>query len=167
MRRALWIFSAPVVAGGLAWAVNAADNQAPLLTRAPQAQNGKIFYFSRGGKSGAASTASTADDSAADASPDDSDVTDTPPVPQRFVRSQTASGSTAKSPTKNYYKDLFSDSDAPLTSPGAAKAARETAARLHVSHEQGPGLFDDIRSLPHMVRMVVGDQDHGRPLHVV
>ena len=53
MRRALWIFSAPVVAGGLAWAVNAADNQNPLLTRAPQAQTGKIFYFSRGGKSDA------------------------------------------------------------------------------------------------------------------
>ncbi len=84
MHRALWIFSAPVVAGGLAWAVNAADNQSLPVTRAPQAQSGKIFYFSRGGNSGSASSASYADDDAADsASPDDAEAAETPPVPKR------------------------------------------------------------------------------------
>jgi len=140
MRRALWIFSAPVVAGGLAWAVNAADNQSPLLTRAPQAQNGQIFYFSRGGNSGSSSTATYADDGPADSSSDDADAADTPPVPKRYVRTTAATGGAVKPPLKNY-KDLFADADdsqdasklppltPPTTSPGAAKAARETAAK--------------------------------------
>src|SRR5579863_9099512 len=104
MRRALWIFSAPVVAGGLAWAVNAADNQSSLLTRAPQAQNGKVFYFSRGDKTGATASATLADDASATSAPDDPIADDAPPVPQRYVRNQAGTGSSAASPTKNYYQ---------------------------------------------------------------
>src|SRR5439155_24447248 len=104
MRRALWMFSAPVIAGGLAWAVNAADNQAPLMTRAPQAQNGKIFYFSRGGKSGTATTATDAADSSADAKADskadDADAGDTSAVAQRYVRSRPASAASANAGVK-------------------------------------------------------------------
>src|SRR5215471_18033652 len=107
MRRALWVFSAPVVAGGLAWAVNAADNQSLPSARAPQAQNGQIFYFSRSGKSGSATMASAAS-SAKDA--DDSDADDSDAPPRRYVRNRPKS-TTTKAPAKNYYQDLFSGSD--------------------------------------------------------
>src|SRR5436190_7734605 len=132
MRRALWIFSAPVVAGGLAWAVNAANDVGPLLAGAPQAQNGKIIYFSRGGKPAAAPSdadAASADDSAAD----DAAQSDAPATPQRYVRNRpatgattvtntpTESGSVAASGTKNY-KDLFANES-------RATATRQTAAR--------------------------------------
>src|SRR5215471_17452745 len=122
MRRALWVFSAPVVAGGLAWAVNAADNQSLPSARAPQAQNGQIFYFSRSGKSGSATTASTAGGSAKDADASDADDSDAPP--RRYVRNRPKS-TTTKAPAKNYYQDLFSESDAPKT----AQAARDRAAK--------------------------------------
>jgi len=132
MRRALWIFSAPVVAGGLAWAVNAANDVGPLLAGAPQAQNGKIIYFSRGGKPATAPSdadAASADDSAAD----DAAQSDAPAAPQRYVRNRpgagattvantpTESGSLAANGTKNY-KDLFANES-------RATAARQTAAR--------------------------------------
>jgi hypothetical protein len=102
MRRALWFFSAPVIAGGLAWVVNAADNESPLLARAPQAQNGQIFYFSRGGKSGTASAATDAADDSADSALDDAGAGDTPPVPQRYVRNRTTSVAAANPSVKNY-----------------------------------------------------------------
>jgi uncharacterized repeat protein (TIGR01451 family) len=116
------MFSAPVIAGGLAWAVNAADNQAPLMTRAPQAQNGKIFYFSRGGKSGTATTAANAADSSADAKADDADAGDTPAVAQRYVRNRPVSSASANAAVKNY-QDLFSDNDAQSDSNSTRQAS--------------------------------------------
>ncbi|HLJ09725.1 MAG TPA: hypothetical protein VKU82_00980 [Planctomycetaceae bacterium] len=132
MRRALWILTAPVVAGGLAWAVNAADNQGPLLAGAPQAQNGKIFYFSRGGKSATAANANESVDGADDSSADDD--ADTPPVAQRYVRNRTVSSASTKPAVKNYYQDLFADSDAAPASgssanlQSASRRAPKTAA---------------------------------------
>ena len=128
MRRALWIFSAPVVAGGLAWAVNAADTGSPLLAGAPQAKNGQIFYFSRGAKSGSAASAPGAADASADDDTDDSDGSDTPAIPQRYVRNRTASGSSARPAPKNYYQDLFGNAkDAPDGSAAQPAAARKSA----------------------------------------
>ncbi|HEY2250462.1 MAG TPA: hypothetical protein VGH74_05355, partial [Planctomycetaceae bacterium] len=135
MRRALWIFSAPVVAGGLAWAVNAANDTGTLLAGAPQAQNGRIMYFSSGGKRAAApSDTAAADDSAADnGAADDAADGEAPAAPSRFVRNRPAvgaataantpadSGSAAAPSTKNY-KDLFADSE-------RANASKLTAAR--------------------------------------
>jgi uncharacterized repeat protein (TIGR01451 family) len=130
MRRALWIFSAPVVAGGLAWAVNAADNAGPLLAGAPQAQNGKIIYFSRGGKPAPAPSAADADATVGDATDDgsaDADSAEAPAAPQRFVRnSSTAATVPAASGVKNY-KDLFANSDA---SSGSAAPKQAAARRL-------------------------------------
>ena len=132
MRRALWIFSAPVVAGGLAWAVNAADNAGPLLAGAPQAQNGKIIYFSRGGKPAQAPSASDADESVADDSAADAEPAEAPAAPQRFVRNRpsatattttsTENGATAANGVKNY-KDLFNSADASAGSTAAKQAA--------------------------------------------
>src|SRR5579872_3566082 len=126
MRRALWIFSAPVVAGGLAWAVNAANTSGPLLAGAPQAQNGKVIYFSRAGKPAAAPSATDADetvvdDSAADDNSADADPTEAPAAPQRFVRNRPLAAATpaAANGVKNY-KDLFANSD--TTSGGSAVA---------------------------------------------
>ena len=123
MRRALWIFSAPVVAGGLAWAVNATDNAGPLLAGAPQAQNGKIIYFSRGGKpaaepsasdaddtwavtirprfgtTAAAPSASDADDTLADNDTADAETAETPAAPQRFVRNRPSAAATTVAAT--------------------------------------------------------------------
>src|SRR5579863_5013658 len=137
MRRALWIFSAPVVAGGLAWAVNAANDAGTLLAGAPQAQNGRIMYFSSGGKRAAApsdASAAADDDSAADTSAADGGADgEAPAAPTRFVRTRPAlgaataantpsdSGSAAPPATKNY-KDLFADSE-------KANASKLTAAR--------------------------------------
>jgi uncharacterized repeat protein (TIGR01451 family) len=111
------MFSAPVIAGGLAWAVNAADNQAPLMKGAPQAQNGKIFYFSRGAKPATTDTADSSDDAKAS----DSDASDAPPVAQRYVRSRPASSAGATAGVKNY-QDLFSDA------PPKATVTRQSAA---------------------------------------
>ncbi len=131
MRRALWIFSAPVVAGGLAWAVNAANDSGTLLAGAPQAQNGRIMYFSSGGKRTAApsdsATTAADDSSAADDSADEA-----PAAPTRFVRNRaaqvetaanTAADSVLSAPraTKNY-KDLFAD-------PEKTPASKLTASR--------------------------------------
>ncbi len=126
MRRALWLFSAPVVAGGLAWAVNAADNQTPLLARAPQAQNGQIFYFSRGGKSGSATSATEADTE--DTTSNDSDAADTPPVAQRYVRKRPAAVSASKPGVKNYYQDLFADDQSPTDKNRDRATADDTVA---------------------------------------
>ncbi len=131
MRRVLWIFSAPVIAGGLAWAVNAADNQTSPVVGAPQAQNGKIFYFSRGGKSGTAAADSDGDDSSADAAPNDAssdaEAPDRTPVAQRLCPETTAGDDRAceTSPAKNYYQDLFADPDAPTT-PSAKRSSSAT-----------------------------------------
>ena len=138
MRRALWIFSAPVVAGGLAWAVNAANDAGPLLAGAPQAQNGKIIYFSRGGKPAAAP--SDADAAAADdSSGDDAADAEAPVAPTRFVRNRPSAGSstvanaaaetgaTVPKGPKNY-KDLFADADSsPAGKPAAARRAPKAA----------------------------------------
>jgi len=137
MRKALWIFSAPVVAGGLAWAVNAANDAGTLLAGAPQAQNGRIMYFSSGGKRAAQPSdtdAAQADESAADSSSaDDSPDGDAPSAPTRFVRNRPALGaataantpsdseSAAPPATKNY-KSLFADAD-------KLKASKLSAAR--------------------------------------
>src|SRR5258708_5106921 len=117
--RALWIFSAPVVAGGLAWAVNAASDSGPLLAGAPQAPNGKIIHFSprrkppppppqakngkiissrRGGNPAAAPSdadvaRSDADaESADDSAADDAADAEAPVAPSRFVRNRPAAG---------------------------------------------------------------------------
>ncbi len=138
MRRVLWIFSAPVIAGGLAWAVNAADSQTSPVVGAPQAQNGKIFYFSRGGKSGTAAADSDSDDSSADDAADDAEAPDTPPVAQRYVRKRPATAAPAKPPAKNYYQDLFSDSDAPTTpSPKRSSSTTRPAKPANAASAAG------------------------------
>jgi uncharacterized repeat protein (TIGR01451 family) len=137
MRRALWIFSAPVVAGGLAWAVNAANDAGPLLAGAPQAQNGKIIYFSRSGKPAAAP--SDADAAADDGSADDTADSEAPVAPTRFVRNRPSAdsgtvanaaaetGATVPKGPKNY-KDLFADADSsPAAKPTAARRAPRAA----------------------------------------
>src|SRR5579871_5921630 len=109
MRRTLWIFSAPVVAGGLAWAVNAADNQGLLQPRTAQTQPGKIFYFSRGGKTATPPTDAPDDTAPPDA--DDADAADQPAAPQRYVRTKTADANATSPPVKNFYQDLFSETE--------------------------------------------------------
>ena len=142
MRRALWIFSAPVVAGGLAWAVNAMNDAGPLLAGAPQAQNGKIIYFSRSGKPPQAPSEaddSVADDGKADAPADsaaEANPAEAPAAPpSRFVRNRPAavaaraapeSRSPATGGLKNY-KDLFADKDAAAGSNAPQQGA---ASRL-------------------------------------
>src|SRR5258708_4633312 len=143
--RALWIFSAPVVAGGFAWAVNAARDSGPLLAGAPQAQNGKIISSSRGGKPAAAPSdadvarsdadAESADDSAADDAAD----AEAPVAPSRFVRNRPAagaatvanaaadSGSSASGSTKNY-KNLFAEEDSSVRQTAARRAAKPANA---------------------------------------
>jgi uncharacterized repeat protein (TIGR01451 family) len=120
------MFSAPVVAGGLAWAVNAADTSSPVTARAPQAQNGQIFYFSRGAKTGAAASA---DDSSADAAADDADAGTTPPVAQRYVRNRTTPAKGSGAATKNYYQELFGNDDSAPAGNATQKAAARTAAK--------------------------------------
>jgi uncharacterized repeat protein (TIGR01451 family) len=113
----------------LAWAVNAADNSSPALTRAPKAQTGQVFYFSRGSQSDGSASAGYADDRSADGTADspadDSGADEAPPLPKRYKRDLATAPS---APTKNY-KDLFDEPDAPRQSPAAAKAAQQTAAR--------------------------------------
>jgi uncharacterized repeat protein (TIGR01451 family) len=133
MRRALWIFSAPVVAGGLAWAVNAADTESPLLAGAPQAQNGQIFYFSRGANSGSVASAQNAADASADDDADQADGPDTSASPQRYIRNRTASGSSARPAPKNYYQDLFGNPRATQD----ASAAQQAAARKSATSDVG------------------------------
>lgn len=123
MRRALWIFSAPVVAGGLAWAINASDNQGSLLAGTPQAQNGRIIYFSRNGKP--VTTASNSD-AASSGSSADIDTDDSAPAPassQKYVRSSKPAASQTP-PLKNY-KNLFADGE----SAAPAGDAQQTAAK--------------------------------------
>jgi uncharacterized repeat protein (TIGR01451 family) len=127
------MFSAPVIAGGLAWVVNAADNESPLLARAPQAQNGQIFYFSRGGKSGSASAATDAAADSTDSAMDDADTGDTPPVPQRYVRNRTTTVAAANPSVKNYYQDLFGDGAPAPSAASKPTAATKSAARTSAS----------------------------------
>lgn len=129
MRRALWILSAPVVAGGLAWAVNAADG--PLLAGASQAQNGKIYYFSRGSKTASNTASDDAEDAGSATSADDADAGDTPP--QRFIRSKPATASAASPGAKNYYQELFSAGDG----ASSGKAVQQTAARRPAKSTSG------------------------------
>lgn len=119
MRRALWILSTPVVAGGLAWAVNAADDQAPLLARAPSAQNGKIFYFSRGAKPGAEAAAAAANRES-DAAEAESDEAASP----RYTRNRSGSQATAArgAGSKNY-QDLFGEGQGEVKQASARKPA--------------------------------------------
>lgn len=139
MRRALWILSAPVVAGGLAWAVNAADNQGPLLAGSPQAQNGRIYYFSRGAKTASNTAATDGADGSPDASADDAADGDTPP--QRYVRGRPAPGTGSSSGTKNYYQELFAESDSGRGKSLQTVARRPTkpapAAKQAVQHAGG------------------------------
>jgi uncharacterized repeat protein (TIGR01451 family) len=152
MRRALWILSAPVVAGGLAWAVNAADSPEPLLAQAQAAKPGKVVYFSRSGKSGtassarpSASTADLADDLDLD------DATDTAP-PQRYVRNRAGQRSAAGDRPKNFYQDLFGDAAAdkkpamarktPTAPAGAATATRKPQRKLFEERDLGEAAPD-------------------------
>jgi uncharacterized repeat protein (TIGR01451 family) len=132
MRKALWMFSAPIVAGGLAWAVNAADNHETLLAGAPTAPNGQIYYFSRSGKTSATeadasvgslkSTYSPSADGRYKGAAGTVDNTDRPE--QHYPRTRTtASGRTVR----NYYQDLFSDSQ-PAGTAGAS--ASKNAGRM-------------------------------------
>ena len=116
MRRALWILSTPVVAGGLAWAVNAADDQAPLLARAPSAQNGKIFYFSRGGKAGDDAAAAAAANRETEASPEGEDADS---ASQRYTRNRSQA---AAKGAKNYYQDLFGEGQGEVKQASNSKA---------------------------------------------
>src|SRR5580765_6802509 len=112
MRRALWMLSAPVVAGGLAWAVNAADELGTKSARAPAAQTGKVFYFSRTGKAGTESAAAARDASAADEEADAESASEST-VPPRYTRSRAGAtpGATGARP-KNLYQDLFGEGTA-------------------------------------------------------
>lgn len=127
MRRTLWIFSAPVVAGGLAWAVNAADNQGLLQPRTAQTQPGKIFYFSRGGKTTTPPADATEDGTQPDA--DDSDAADQPSAPQRYVRNKAADSTAASPPVKNFYQDLFSETGTPAKDKSAPPASARRSAK--------------------------------------
>ncbi|MGQ0635611.1 MAG: hypothetical protein ACT4QC_13435 [Planctomycetaceae bacterium] len=118
MRKALWILSTPVVAGGLAWAVNAADEQAPLPSRSPSAQTGKIYYFSRNHKSAEADADSLAGLSAAD--PNDL-VVDDGAVAERYKRKRPDAPAGARA--KNYYRDLFGEGTAAANSSSRGPAA--------------------------------------------
>jgi uncharacterized repeat protein (TIGR01451 family) len=122
MRRALWIFSAPVVAGGLAWAINSADNNSTLQAGTPQSQNGRIMYFSRSGKPVSSPSAS---DSADSGSSDDDDSVPPPSPQQRSLKSRTtATTTTAQAPLKNY-KSLFADPETTIDS----SAPQQTSSR--------------------------------------
>jgi uncharacterized repeat protein (TIGR01451 family) len=100
----------------------------------PQAQNGKIIFFSRNGKPVPAPSAKDADasdstaDDAADAAADDS--ADLPSAPQRYVRKTpaTAVKSTTANGAKNY-RELFDDTEAPAAKSNAKTTIPQTAAR--------------------------------------
>ncbi|MSR56608.1 MAG: DUF11 domain-containing protein [Planctomycetaceae bacterium] len=100
MRRSFWILSTPLVAGGLVWAVNAADQQTPRTAKTPAAQTGKIFNFARNAK--LAADPQAADDFDAEASEGDQ-----PPV--RYVRQRSGQGATPARPKKNLYQQLLGD----------------------------------------------------------
>jgi uncharacterized repeat protein (TIGR01451 family) len=136
MRRTLWILSAPVVAGGLAWSINAIYHQGSLMAGAPPAQNGKIIYFSRNGKPAAAPAAKDDDDAdetaanTADETTAADDTADLPAVPQRYVRSRPAATgqSTDASGVKNY-RDLFTDPDSSSRTGKAKPPVQHASAR--------------------------------------
>lgn len=140
MRKALWFVSGPLVAGGLAWAVNAADHQETLLARTPAAQNGQIFYFSRSGKTGAtesetaAATAKPTRTSAANDQYADEGAASTASAPaaQRYVRTRTTADGRA---VKNYYQDLFGDASADTGANSRGSTGR-TAANVPATRQQ-------------------------------
>jgi uncharacterized repeat protein (TIGR01451 family) len=148
MRRTLWILSAPVIAGGLAWSVNAIQHQNSLMAGPPQGQNGKIIYFSRSGKPAAApqpKDADDADDTATTAASDDAasaaanDSADQSAAPRRYVRNRptTAAKATAGSNVKNY-RELFADSETPSASSNAKTAIPQGTPRRPMPDAAAP-----------------------------
>ncbi len=136
MRRTLWILSAPVIAGGLAWSINAIYHQGSLMAGAPAAQNGKIIYFSRNGKPAAAPSAKDDDDAdetaanTADETTADAAAADLPAVPQRYVRSRpAASGQATDGIGVKNYRDLFTDADAPSRATKPKSPVQQASAR--------------------------------------
>lgn len=135
MRSALLLFSAPLVAGSLAWAVGMADdrlvNDAPLNTRVSKTQKGKLFYFSRSGKGEKDGKQGNEPETQSARSANlprtgkqslIKELTDTKPrTPQRYVRN--APGATAAAParteTRNYYRELFDEAE-----PKAVRSAQ-------------------------------------------
>lgn len=105
MRKALWILSTPLIAGGLAWAVHAADEQERLIAAS---RTGKVHYFSRSGNSGSdnSSTKSRANTDEEDRDPDTSTSDSTP---ARFVRNRGAQTPVGANRPKNVYQDLFGE----------------------------------------------------------
>src|SRR6185369_8530976 len=155
MRKAVWMFSAPLVAGSLAWAMGMADEGPggkllPIGTagRTPpaKAQKGSIYYFSRNNGEAPPGTPAVktippvkGDVAASDAVPDS--------TPQRYTRNrltaapnaiQQAAGSSEKplsTPNTNpknraLYHDLFETSDAPASAPVTAAATTARPAAL-------------------------------------
>lgn len=129
MRRALWILSAPVFAGGLAWAVSAADSEAPLLAKAPAPQAGKVYYFSRSGKD--------ADSEKVDASRDhlltaagqyDFDDADGEVPASRYTRKSSKPKVAQTSGVRNYYDDLFGQAEAAPKTKSSKKPIQQISA---------------------------------------
>jgi uncharacterized repeat protein (TIGR01451 family) len=186
MRRALWILSAPVVAGGLAWAVNAADSQEPLLAQAPAAKPGKVVYFSRSGKSGNAATAKKPEraadlDDDLDTDLDAESAADTAP-PQRYVRNRAQQRTTAGNRPKNLYQDLFGENTAekkalaPRRTPATTAATTRARQRRLIEgsdlSEAAPDASDELareeNPLPPVedsVELVQGSADKGDVRH--
>jgi uncharacterized repeat protein (TIGR01451 family) len=143
MRRVLWILSAPVVAGGLAWAVNAADEQSS-LTRPQSGQSGKVFYFSRSGKARTDSAARAAISADEDSS-GESLLAEAAPAP--YVRNRTAAQTAAARGTKNFYKDLFGD-PALEQSPAAAKRTAPLTPFAAPRTPRRPVLDEAVEEMP-------------------
>lgn len=127
MRKALWLLSAPVVAGGLAWAVNAADDSAP---RSAKATTGKVFYFSRPAGAGKATADAAAGREAIVA--DDEADSEAEETPTRYSRARAVAAAPAGNGarSKNLYQDLFGEGAPETEKAELPKAtARPTDAR--------------------------------------
>lgn len=155
MRKALWVFSAPLVAGSLTWAISLADERpsgkllpaAGAAQKAPAAakgQKGSVYYFSRGKTAPAAAAPAVVEIPATKGEPEDIEAPATQGV-QRSVRNrvpatapaaiqQTGGASTAAGknlpPNKNkLYHELFDSGAAPENRVIGAAATAKAAAK--------------------------------------